>query len=392
MIDSLYIAWRYVRFHKVKTIILVSSITLILFLPAGLDALVNESAEQLRRRALNTPMLVGAKGSAADLVLNSLYFESQPPAATKMSEVARVRESGYARAIPLYVRFKAKEHPIVGTTLDYFDFRGLRLEQGRNLAILGECVLGSEVAHELSLSPGDKLLTSSESMYALASVPRLKMHVVGVFQSTGTPDDSAVFVDVKTAWVIEDLGHGHEDLSQPEASDLVLKKQDNRVTANAAVTNYREITAKNVDSFHFHGDQKNFPLTAIIALPHSEKAGTLLEGEFHSTDDLSQAIRPTSVMDELLSTIIRIRSFVLAGAVLLGVATVLLVVLIFMLSLRLRRRELDTMKKLGCSRFYVTSIVAWEILLVIGVSVSSAAMLTMITRQFGEEAIRWFLL
>ena len=52
----------------------------------------------------------------------------------------------------------------------------------------------------------------------------------------------------------------------------MLKKQDNRVTANAAVTNYREITAKNVDSFHFHGDQENFPITAIIALPHSEKA------------------------------------------------------------------------------------------------------------------------
>ena len=51
MIDSLYLAWKYLVYHKGKTTILVCSITLIIFLPAGLGVLVNESAEQLRARA-----------------------------------------------------------------------------------------------------------------------------------------------------------------------------------------------------------------------------------------------------------------------------------------------------------------------------------------------------
>ena len=36
MMGSLYLAWRYVAYHRVKTIILVTSIALVLFLPFGL--------------------------------------------------------------------------------------------------------------------------------------------------------------------------------------------------------------------------------------------------------------------------------------------------------------------------------------------------------------------
>jgi putative ABC transport system permease protein len=392
MIDSLYIAWRYVSFHKVKTLILFASITLIVFVPAGLNVLVNESAEQLRNRAVTTPLIVGAKGSDVDLVLNSLYFESDPPSATNMGEADRVHQTGFADAIPLYVRFKAKGRPIVGTTLDYFDFRGLRIHTGRKFAMLGECVLGSQAAADLKVTPGDTLLSSPENVFDLAGVYPLKMHVVGALAPTGTPDDSAVIVDVKTAWIIEGLGHGHQDLTKPEASENILASEGNRVTANAAVLNYTEITPENIDSFHFHGNTSDFPVTAVIALPRDVKAKTLLMGRYQSTDSLTQIVRPDVVMDSLLATILRVRAFLIAGALLLGIATILSIVLVFMLSLRIRRRELETMAKLGCSRFRIVSLVGCEIVLVIGVSVGIAASLTVMTRHFGEDAIRWFLL
>ena len=85
-------------------------------------------------------------------------------------------------------------------------------------------------------------------------------------------------------------------------------------------------------------------------------------------------------------------AYITAGALLLGIATVLSIFLVFLLSLRLRRREMQTMKKLGCSRFRIVTIVGSEVLLVIGVSVGLAASLTLLTRHFGEAAIRWFLL
>ncbi len=138
MRDLLYMAWRYLAYHRIKTIILILSITLIVFLPAGLKILVGQSARALTLRAESTPLLIGAKGSPLELVLNSLYFESDTPPQITFAESQRVTDSKLATAIPLYTRFSAHKFPIIGTTLDYFDFRKLTVAEGRWMAVLGE--------------------------------------------------------------------------------------------------------------------------------------------------------------------------------------------------------------------------------------------------------------
>ena len=70
----IFMAWRYLRFYWGKTAVLVASISLILFVPAGLNVLVEQGAEVLTARAEATPLLIGAKGSAVDLTLSALYF------------------------------------------------------------------------------------------------------------------------------------------------------------------------------------------------------------------------------------------------------------------------------------------------------------------------------
>ena len=76
MSGALYLAWRYLAHHRVKTAILVAAIALIAFLPAGLNVLVGESARELTARAEATPLLVGARGSPLSLALRALYFEN----------------------------------------------------------------------------------------------------------------------------------------------------------------------------------------------------------------------------------------------------------------------------------------------------------------------------
>ncbi|MGB6852421.1 MAG: hypothetical protein WBG49_07470, partial [Thermoanaerobaculia bacterium] len=63
MKDVLYLAWRYLAYHRIKSAILIAAITLIVFLPVGLNVIVGQSAEELTARADATPLLVGAKGS-----------------------------------------------------------------------------------------------------------------------------------------------------------------------------------------------------------------------------------------------------------------------------------------------------------------------------------------
>ena len=115
--DSLYLAWRYLCFYQVRSFILIGCITVIAALPLALEILVNESERQLSLRAESTPLLIGAKGSALDLVMNSLYFSDASPEPITMAAVDQILESDLASPIPLLIRYRSRTFPIVGTTL-----------------------------------------------------------------------------------------------------------------------------------------------------------------------------------------------------------------------------------------------------------------------------------
>ncbi len=392
MKDTLYLAWRYLAHNRIKTTILVGSLTLITFLPVGLNVIVGQSARELTARAEATPLLIGAKGSPLELVLNSLYFESDTPTLSTFSEAERIAESGLAQPIPLYIRFRSREHPIVGTTLEYFDFRGLEIAAGRSMAVLGECVLGSRVAASLGIGPGGTVVSSPESVFDLAGVYPLKMQVVGVLAPSYTADDGAIFVDLKTTWVIKGLVHGHQDMGAPEAAAGVLKREGDTITANASVVQFNEITPDNVDSFHFHGGMDGYPISAIIAVPNDQKSATILMGRFEASDDISQIVQPATVMNDLLGTILTIREFVVAALLLVALATLATAALVFLLSLRLRRREIDTMRKIGGSKLSIGTLLVSEIVAVLVAGILLAGLLTLLTAQFGEGLIRALLL
>ena len=96
MKQTLYLAWRYLAFHRLKTFILLTSITLNP-VPAGRPSgAVNQSSEQLTRRAEATPLVVGSKGSPLELVLNTLYFRSDSPEPMSYRQAQKVQDSGLA--------------------------------------------------------------------------------------------------------------------------------------------------------------------------------------------------------------------------------------------------------------------------------------------------------
>ena len=388
MRGTLYLALRYLMYHRFKTVILVASITLILYLPIGLRVLADQSSRQLTARAEATPLLVGAKGSPLELVLSTLYFGGSTPAETSYGESERLGRTGLSDAIPLHVRFKTRGFRIVGTTLDYFSFRNLRIASGRQMALLGECVLGSRAARGLGAGVGDHVVSSPESVFDIAGVYPLKMRVAGVLAFSDSPDDDAIFVDIKTAWIIQGLGHGHQDLDMPEASSGVLSRDENSITANASVVQYNEITAQNIDSFHFHGDLSTYPITAVLAVPHTRKSSAILQGRYQDDDVAVQMVEPRAEMGELLDTVLTIQGFVMAGAAVLGLATLATSALVFMLSLRLRQRERLTLFKIGGSRLSVLSLMTSEIAAVLLTGLVLSAALTGVTSRFGSVAVR----
>ena len=136
MTGTLHLAWRYLVYHRLKTSILLASITLILYLPVGLRVLVEQSARQLTARAEATPLVVGAKGSPLELILSTLYFGNETPDAVHYGDALRVEETGLALAIPIHARFNARGRPIVGTMPDGY-------HAGRVLCRAGSMTEGS---------------------------------------------------------------------------------------------------------------------------------------------------------------------------------------------------------------------------------------------------------
>jgi putative ABC transport system permease protein len=388
MIDSLYIAWQYICFNKVKTATLIACITLISFLPLSLQLLLQESERQLMSRAVSTPLVIGDKGSSLDLVMNSLYFSDEVPELIGMEASERIMESDLALPIPVYVRFHARGNSIVGTTLDYFDFRGLKVAEGRNLAVLGDCVLGARVAENLGLKPGDSLLSSPETLFDLAGVYPLKMKVVGILQKSHTSDDLAVFVDIKTTWVIQGLGHGHQDVTRLTDPTLILKRSESNVSATAKLYHHTEITKKNIDSFHFHGNTSVYPITAVIAVPYDDKSGTILRGRYLSGNETLQIIKPEEVIDGLLQNIFRIKNVLDAVISVVALTTVLAVILVFALSLRLRQREIQTIFKLGCSRLTIARLVSGEIFIIVLSSGLLCGVMILVVNQISNDLVR----
>jgi len=370
--NTLYLAWRYLSFHRVQSLLLIAALTLIIAVPVTLERVLGTAETELTARADATPLLIGARGSRLDLAMSSLYFSDDAPERITMASAEAVWDSGLATAIPLYNRYRVQDTPIIGTSLEYFRFRDLTIAEGRSLAVLGEAVVGANVAERRDLVPGDTLVSSPDTLFDLAGAYPLEMNIVGVLAETGTADDDTVFVDVKTAWVIEGIGHGHEDVAADEAID---GGDENRV-APGSITEFRRITEDNIDSFHFHGDPESYPLTGVIAVPYDERSSTILRGRYLDRESAEQIIVPSEVIGALLDQLFVIKAVFDAILWVVALAAGLAMALAFYLSLQLRQGEMHTIYKLGSQRLTQAKLIAAELALVLIASVIAAAVLS----------------
>ncbi|MBR9803987.1 ABC transporter permease [bacterium] len=349
-----YLAWQYLRYHRTRTLLLVFSISLCCALPVAIRWATSDIERLLLRRAESVPYVVGRPGSPLDLVLSSLYFKPQPLDDLQYSDFDTLDPDDLVLAIPLHLKHSSQKQPIVGTTLGYFRLLNREIADGTLPRRIGDCVLGADVAARLQLSPGDRLLSDGTSFLNPAGQLPLNMRVTGILARTGQADDDVIFADIKTSWLMDGIGHGHTaDVSE----SAILHQDDGGVTLGANVENYLEVTDENASSFHFHGNNSEFPLTSILVFPRDERSAVIWEGRQLERSDV-QTVIPLVVVEELLRMLVNLQFAIDIATGLLGAALLLLLILLLALSTQLRASELQTLQAIGAGR-----AVRWKLIL-----------------------------
>lgn len=185
----------------------------VLLLAAGLHSSLTQAAKPF-------PMLMGAKGSPNQLVLNSVFLKDQPVGNIPYAKLDELRRNkNVAQATPLAFGDNYRGYRLVGAEQDIFRIVAvgasapwLQLAQGRAFAAEGEAVLGAETARRTGLKLGDTFA----SVHGVTAAPGSKTHagrykVVGVLQEVNGPYDSAVLVDIQSVWRQHKHGNADEE-------------------------------------------------------------------------------------------------------------------------------------------------------------------------------------
>ncbi len=187
-------------------------------------------------------LLIGAKGSAVDLVLGTVYLQSEPLSLLPPETLEEVKAHGGIRwAAPLAFGDRWREYPIAGSSSELVTLGSRRpLASGRMFLNPGEAVVGAGVP----LKEGDSFAPSHGSVAEAlldedggsARAHEHRFQVVGRMPATGTPWDRAIVVPIEALWSMHDGGRG-----EGRCSAVVVKP----VTVADA---YRLRTALNTDS------------------------------------------------------------------------------------------------------------------------------------------------
>lgn len=267
--------------------------------------------------------------------------------------------------VPVHLGHAASGVPVVGTTLAYLERRGLSVADGRAPAVLGEVVVGAGIASSRGIGVGDQLRSDVRNPYDVSAAFPLLLQVVGVLEATGGADDDVLIADLKTAWVMDGLLHGH-------GGGEVLAEDADNVALAPSLFFHTEIDADNLGAFHLHGGPETRPVSAILAFPDDARAHDTLLGVLE-VDARLQGVRPEPVVRGVLGIVLQVQAW-LSGAIgLVWAATLALVATIVSLSLRLRAAELTLLRRLGASPTRVAAMVGVELVLVCAAAALLAA-------------------
>lgn len=271
---QLIIAWRNLLAKPVQsglTVLIVAAAISMLVLVALLSAGTHNG---LVRATEPFDLIVGAKGSPNQLVLNTVFLQDAPIGNVSHEIYEELSANPLAAsAIPLAFGDNYRGYTIVGSGSGIFQHQPksgqgewLQLTAGRPFALPFEAVVGAKAAQKLGLKLGDEF-KSAHGLIPGGHTHDQPYHVVGILQAVNGPYDQAILVPIESIW----LAHEKHD---PKAEAVV--------------------TADNHEHEHEHD------VTAILVKPKGYSEAMRLYQQFQGEPG-AQIVFPAQVIVQLFA-------------------------------------------------------------------------------------------
>lgn len=386
MKGSLLLAVAHARHHRGRVLLLSSLVFLSMVLPLGTNSVSARFATEVRARASDTPLVIGAKGSRFDLVMSCLYFRNSREEDIAMRDVRSLVAAGSATVIPLRLGHSARGNPIIATVPDYHQYRGHVLKRGHLPQRVGEVTLGDGAARRLGASLGDLVGSDPSGMFDIARTATLQLRVVGLLAATHTPDDNVLFTDLRTAWVLEGYGHAHAAASDVPDSLKVESGKAEPVLSEALALD-ATVAAADAGRFHLHAAEESLPLTGAILVPDGEKTMSLLKARINASGRM-QAVVPMQVVEEMLTHVGRVQALVNGISVVLAGSTLAAMFIVAQLAATIRQRETLTLVRIGASKGFVLRLFLWEYAIVLGLGGAATLLTWAVLAAVGADLVK----
>ncbi len=373
------IAWRSIQFRSLSSILTAFSMSLGVALIVTVIVIHGVLSDSFNKSAQGYDLIVAGKGSPLDVVLSTVFYLRPPVGDVPESYLKSFQGNGAfshitEEAIPVSIGHHFRGATIVGTTPEFFTklkFMGDQtygFSEGKNIDEFDDftAVVGARAAKRAGLKVGDtfKPEVAQDIEYGLEHKP---FTVVGVLNLTGTPNDNAIFVNIRGFYDMHGHaapdgeshakdGHGHEhghDHGEKKYSAILL------MTKQDAVQHPTGAQGKAIDP-----NSPDFNPAALLEERAYVNIDALeLPRTLDKTTDV-QAVSPVREISTLLSSIIgNIQMVLIFLAVLVVIVAGIGMMVSIYNSMSERKQEIAVMRALGARRLTVMSIILLESIL-----------------------------
>ncbi|MFT3688890.1 ATP-binding cassette domain-containing protein [Paenirhodobacter sp.] len=292
-------------------------------------------------------LIVGAPGSETQLVLSSVFLQAAPLPLMPGEVLQRLSvDPRVAWAAPIGFGDFHHGDPIVGTTTALIAALSPGFTEGRIFAAEGEAVVGAAI----DLRPGDMITPEHGKLSEGGEVHEgTGYRVTGRMQPTGTPWDRAILVPIQAVWHVHGLETGHEH--DHEGHD---DHHHGAIDPDAPLA--EDWTGRDLPG-----------LPAILVKPKTIADAYKLRQDYRQNGTL--AVFPGEVLTALYAALgdaKRVLGAIAAGAQALVAAALLLVTVIHVGQ---RRRQIGALRALGAPRGAVFGIVWTELFALICIGI-----------------------